>query len=89
MLIVSMPSYHRLFEFLCSNFIGIGFVSADSRALAFSAGGDGGSVFEHGERGQVAAVIWSVRGSLQDVPSQKLLKIGAIVVLRVGGVDRK
>jgi hypothetical protein len=26
MLIVSMPIYHRLFEFLCSNFIGIGFV---------------------------------------------------------------
>jgi hypothetical protein len=52
---------------------GIGASLCSDRLRWVSDGGDAVSVLlEHGERGQDAAVIWSVRGLPQDVPSDKL-----------------
>ena len=53
---------------------GIGASLCSDRLRWVSDGGDAVSVLlEHGERGQVAAVIWPVRRGLpQDVPSDKL-----------------
>jgi hypothetical protein len=56
----------------------------------FSADGDAVSVLlEHGERRQVAEVIWSVRGAAGRAVRQTKLRRSTIAVLRVDGVDRK